>query len=359
MIRVSLMLLLAAALALAGGVDSLRAAPDSSAPYHMAALGDSITRAANADMHSDHPAVSWSTGGAIRSHAAIIRRLFRPSLVATNGAVSGTRMQALAGQAAALPLTVDYVTVLMGGNDVCGPSEERMTPVADYRAQFAAGMAALSERLPDARIYVVSNPNVLGLWETMHDDPAAVAMWADNNKCPVLLTRPTSTDPEDVARRQRVQARALAYNDQLAAVCAEYIHCRYDGGVLTATPVAASSVSVLDYYHPSVAGQEALSAITFARTFQFTDTVAPVTAPSGAAGAEAYELALAATDNAGVAGIEYRLNGGPWTRYAAPLRLPLSARVTYRAVDVNGLNEQQRVASAPGRRSLFLPGVSR
>jgi len=231
-----------------------------------------------------------------------------------------------------------------------------MTPVADYRAQFAAGMAVLSERLPDARIFVSGNPNILGLWEALHANPDARAAWDRDNKCQVMLANPTSTAPEDVARRRRVQDRLLDYNAQLAAVCAEYVHCRYEGGFLTETPVDPASASTLDYYHPSVEGQERLAALTFVRTFHFTDTVAPLTTLRSSVGPGFYTVALSATDNAGVSGIEYRLDGGPWTRYAAPLTLPLSARVAYRAVDINGVNEQTRAAVAPaGPRCLWLP----
>lgn len=44
-------------------------------------------------------------------------------LPATNAAVSGTRMRDLLSQVETLSPTVDYVTILMGGNDLCGPTE--------------------------------------------------------------------------------------------------------------------------------------------------------------------------------------------------------------------------------------------
>ena len=359
MIRCLMLLMLLIAVCVPGA-QSARQPASPSYPGHMAALGDSITRAANADIHSDHIVYSWSTGGRINSHATIIRRLFQPNLLATNAAVSGTRMQALAAQAATLPPTVDYVTILMGGNDACGPSEATMTPVDEYRDQFAAGMAVLSQRLPDARVFVSGNPNILGLWEALHTDPEARAAWERDSKCQAMLANPTSTAPADVARRQRVQQRLLDYNTQLAAVCAEFIHCRYEGGSLTATPVEAASASTLDYYHPSIAGQERLAALTFIHTFDFADPQPPQTTLSSAAGANSYTLTLAATDNVGLAGIEYRLNGGSWMRYTAPLAAPLGANVAYRAVDVNGVNEPTRIIAVPpvGLRTLFLPRLS-
>jgi arabinoxylan arabinofuranohydrolase len=69
---------------------------------------------------------------------------------------------------------------------------------------------------------------------------------------------------------------------------------------------------------------------------------------------------MTATDNVGVAGIEYRLNDAPWTRYTAPLAVPLGTQVAYRAVDVNGVNEPTRIiaVSPVGLRPLFPPHLS-
>jgi hypothetical protein len=40
-----------------------------------------------------------------------------------------------------------------------------------------------------------------------------------------------------------------------------------------------------------------------------------------------------------VAGIEFRIDGGSYTRYAGPVGLPAGSSLTYRAVDVNGTIE--------------------
>jgi hypothetical protein len=47
-------------------------------------------------------------------------------------------------------------------------------------------------------------------------------------------------------------------------------------------------------------------------------------------------VALEAADNAGVAGIEYRLNLSAFQRYAGPLPLATGSNIRFRAVDVNG-----------------------
>jgi hypothetical protein len=45
---------------------------------------------------------------------------------------------------------------------------------------------------------------------------------------------------------------------------------------------------------------------------------------------------LSATDNAGVAGIEYSIGGGAWTLYTGPVTVATGSTLTWRAVDVNG-----------------------
>ena len=50
-------------------------------------------------------------------------------------------------------------------------------------------------------------------------------------------------------------------------------------------------------------------------------------------------MTLAATDNAGVAGIEIRLGAAGWTRYTAPVTVAPGVSLTWRAVDVNGNSE--------------------
>ena len=47
-------------------------------------------------------------------------------------------------------------------------------------------------------------------------------------------------------------------------------------------------------------------------------------------------MILAAADDVAVAGIEYRLDLGPWQRYAGPFVLAAGSNIRFRAVDVNG-----------------------
>jgi len=76
-----------------------------------------------------------------------------------------------------------------------------------------------------------------------------------------------------------------------------------------------------------------MAAASWPVTFDFTDA----TAPASKAARSGSIVTLTATDNRGVAGIEYRLLArGPWARYVRPVRVPKGKTLTWRAVDVNG-----------------------
>jgi lysophospholipase L1-like esterase len=235
----------------------------------MAATGDSITRAFNAGSipFTEARWNSWSTGS-LRPwthYRRILAVNWRIAGRNHNDARSGARMSDLERQAGlAVSQRVDYVTVLIGANDACASSDVAMTPVADFRAQFEQAMTTLTSGLPNARIYVVSIPNIYRLWRLFHQDPRAVLSWSLTRFCRSMLARPRSTAPQDRARRQRVRQRVMAYNRVLAELCAAYVRCWFDGYAVFNYQFAREHVSRWDYFHPSRKGQRALANVTWA-----------------------------------------------------------------------------------------------
>ncbi len=260
-----LSVLLALAVTLAGPLSARAAAP---LPNSMAALGDSITRAYNTGSSSftDAPANNWSTGTNASVNSLYLRiDALNPNPVINNGnyAVSGAKMAALNGQAANIPLGTEYVTILMGGNDVCTSSESTMTSVATFRSQFQTAMNSLAARLPNARVYVVSIPSVYNLWAVLKNNGSARFTWWLFRICQSMLKNPSSTSSTDTARRARVQQRNVDFNTQLAEVCATYVNCRFDGNAVYSTAFTASDISTRDYFHPSLAGQTKLAGVAW------------------------------------------------------------------------------------------------
>jgi len=313
-------------------------------PSSIASAGDSITRAFNTCSfpYVDCPASSWSTGtnATVNSH---YRRILAANTAISgrnyNDAKTGGRMADLNGQLqTAVAQGAQYVTILMGANDVCTSSESTMTPPATLAAQLRTALTTFSAGRPDSRIFVASIPDVYHLWEIFHTNLGAVTVWGLAGICQSLLKSPMSTAAADNDRRLRVRQRSIDDNAAIAAVCREFVHCRYDGGAAFNLRFATSDVTTRDYFHPSVAGQAKAAAVTWGATFDFTDATPPVTtattAPDPAGGTD---VTLAATDAAGVSGIEYRLGAATaWSRYSGTVVVPAGSSITFRAVDVNG-----------------------
>lgn len=259
---VALSLVLSAFTAAAVGAASASPVP---IPSSMAAVGDSITQAASTggSLGADYPANSWATGtnATVNSHFLRLSEL-APGLTAANLSVSGAKMADLPGQmASALALRPDYLTVLIGGNDVCTSSEATMTSVADFRSQFEAAMATISTS-GNTHVYVVSIPRVTRLWELFKGNWWARTVWSVGKVCQSLLANPTSTAQADVDRRARVHQRNVDFNTVLAEVCQATVRCHWDGNAVFNTVFQASDVSG-DYFHPSIAGQAKLASVSW------------------------------------------------------------------------------------------------
>jgi lysophospholipase L1-like esterase len=226
----------------------------------MAALGDSITQAANADggnIGASHPEHSWSTGydsgDVVLSHyERILAKNRNISGRGFNDAVSGARMDDAPGQAVnAVNQGAQYVTIEMGGNDVCTSDWTNMTPVATYEEYFRQTMSTLVAGLPTAKIYVLSVPDVYQLWSLFHNDWYPSWIWNQFDVCQSMLdTANTEAD------RQFVRQRNIDVNAALQRVCALYAQCKYDNNATFNYRFARADVSGVDYFHPSLTGQK-------------------------------------------------------------------------------------------------------
>jgi lysophospholipase L1-like esterase len=237
-------------------------------PNSMAALGDSITVAFNTGgfPYIDAPQNSWSTGSGSSVSSLYRRFLAQNTAIANqnyNFARSGAKVADLNGQAARVGANVEYVTILIGGNDVCTSSVSTMTSAADFRRDFAAAMATLHRQASAARIYVLSIPNVQYLFNAYRYSFSAQLVWAIGGICQSMLARPWSNSSTDRARREAVITRTRELNGVLREVCALYVLCRYDNDAVFNTPFGASDITTRDYFHPSLAGQNKLACVAW------------------------------------------------------------------------------------------------
>jgi lysophospholipase L1-like esterase len=258
-----------AALLSLGSPANSREAASPTLPNSMAAIGDSITQAVNVCCwYGNHPGKSWSTGyesDTITSHYERILAA-NPAIAgnAYNDSVSGAKMADAAEQAATVvSQQAEYVTILMGANDACTSSPETMTPLDQFRSQFEAAMATLGSGLPsDAHIFVASIPNIYRLWQILHTNPLAQAVWWAAQICQSMLS-PFNSEED----RLQVLGQVKAYNAVLAQVCGQYANCRFDRKAVFKYRFTTDQVSTLDFFHPSVGGQAALARVTWPRSW--------------------------------------------------------------------------------------------
>jgi lysophospholipase L1-like esterase len=233
-------------------------------PDSIAAIGDSITQAVDVCcFYGNWPGHSWSTGyvpfDGIASHYERIRAR-NPAILGRrhNNAVSGARMADAPDQARrTVAQGAQYVTILMGANDLCG-WDGTLTPRATFQAQFAETLDILRTGLPDTRVFVASIPNLHQLWSILRGDPVAQLVWQAAGICPSMLDARNS--PAD---RQAVVDRERELNAVLESVCASWSNCRFDNYLTYNYDFTRDQVSRLDYFHPSLKGQATLAALTW------------------------------------------------------------------------------------------------
>jgi lysophospholipase L1-like esterase len=236
-------------------------------PGSMAALGDSITQALTVcEGAGDCPEASWSTGIApgLRSHRQRITDLRGSPPAVYNLAISGSTVSWLESQARqAVAVHADYVTVLIGANDACAPTEDAMTPLDRYQESFERAMDTLVDGLPQARILVVSIPDLARLWSAGKDHPEVRARWRALEICQSMLADAGSNGDQAQQRRARVRDRVAGYNRVMATACQRHPACRWDGNAVFDHDFSLELVSPRDYWHPSMLGQRTLAEISW------------------------------------------------------------------------------------------------
>jgi lysophospholipase L1-like esterase len=249
-------------------VATLGASP-AALPSSIASVGDSITRAFNAGStaYADYTAGSWATGTDARVASIYARILAQNSGISgrnPNHAKSGARVADLGGQLAVVATrNVDAVTIVIGGNDVCTSSESTMTTVDAFRTSFRTAFDDFTTASPATSLYVASIPSVELLWSLFKGSSTARSVWSLFRICQSMLANPTSTKSADVERRKRVIQREKDFNAILRSTCEAYVRCRSDADAVFGTSFTTGDISPRDYFHPSLAGQKRLAAVTW------------------------------------------------------------------------------------------------
>jgi lysophospholipase L1-like esterase len=225
-------------------------------PNSMAVIGDSISRAALSDdsIDPDQPEHCWSTGYAVdacNSHFERIR-LVVPGVVGYNNAANGSRADDLLGQAnATVANGVQYVTIQMGGNDVCRDSAAEMTPVATYTAYFNEAIDVLQAGLPSAKILVTEIVSVRRVWDVGNTNfSCRYVRWPLFHWCKSMLENGTT-------ERNLATTRNIEYANALRTLSAAQ-GVYFDDDVYEVA-FSRGQLSAIDCFHPDIECQGLLA----------------------------------------------------------------------------------------------------
>ncbi|CAN5115807.1 SGNH/GDSL hydrolase family protein [soil metagenome] len=226
-------------------------------------IGDSISLGVNAcDKRGPCAEAVWA-GGTDASVDSIAKRLAGATgrkVTVVSAARDGARIEdALTAARRLAPKKPDLVTMLIGANDACPSSMSGMTSVEDYRARLIKVVAIFKTTSPQTELLMLSIPDIHRLWEIGRTNPRAVALWNMSRSCRVLLGDASSDAPEDVQRRDVVDKRTREFNSVIAKVCAQSDQCVDDDGAVFDYDFNESSISSIDHFHPSKAGQRAIA----------------------------------------------------------------------------------------------------
>lgn len=252
-------------------------------PLRLSSTGDSMTLGGDAEHYGPNVNASWVNGyydfwqwmqglTNVYSHNQRISAIWgtagRTNFV---NAVGGAAMNDFPAQAMrAVKQQAQYVTVLMGHNDVCQAAPWMIPTDESFEANFRIGLDILRDGLPaGATVYVLATANLRHLW-----DVAQYKQLRGLVDCPAIWSLErfpchTMLDPANAeADREYAQSRNITFNNILQSVTAEYDaadshHYYYFSDALFVYPFIERDVSNLDCFHPSARGQKTISWITW------------------------------------------------------------------------------------------------
>jgi lysophospholipase L1-like esterase len=285
---VSLTVLLGAGLCDAARVE---ARPARLQPTRIYSVGDSITTAFDANLLLDNPSESWVNGyfGVFESLLGLENVISHNQRAAAafgvasnvNGAANGARMDDMASQAAAgLASSPYYVTVELGGNDICRDTSAEVTTPVDYIFDFIDGAMVLDPGIwglpggltPGSTVYTAAVPNIKRLYDVGKDETGLFGIDCETIWLATLIGFPCGSmlSPFNTEQnRLALQLINLQYNYLLAVVTnlldANSPNLYWN---FTWAPWAyqfqGDDISAIDCFHPSSQGQRILSAGTWA-----------------------------------------------------------------------------------------------
>lgn len=233
--------------------------------FVMAAIGDSITTGFNANLPLDNKSLSWSTGystsGKVESHYLRVKKVYTGDVYQVNVARAGAKSPDLARQLGKLKKDLkgrelDYLTVMIGANDVCTWPQNHAAQLAAFNTRVRATLDGALALNPGMKVSLVPVPDMLRLYE-VGKEKGCSNLWKIFRSCSVLLLN------KDPAQRAAFGERLQDLNDSLATIAAEYpqaVHFAHEVATFAFSP---EDLSGKDCFHPSWKGQNKIAAYSW------------------------------------------------------------------------------------------------
>lgn len=231
-------------------------------PYIIGSIGDSITTGLNSTHWGENKGINWSTGTKqkelLMSHYHRLTDLVERNVVSVNVARSGAVSRGIIRQAQDLSERhPDYVTILIGGNDVCSWSHDYDNELLQYERNVKQSIEILLASNEDVKILLIPIPDMHHLWKVGHDNGCQLR-WDLFGMCNALL-HSNRTDEERLAFKRRVEKA----NDTLQVIANNYEeNVRFDHSIAD-YKFQWSEVSPHDCFHPSLKGHKLISQMTW------------------------------------------------------------------------------------------------
>ncbi len=225
-------------------------------PVSYSALGDSITPAYDANGSAINLgiqpyysyAVGWDTS--VFSLWKRLERIYGPNSITPHLlAVPGDKASDMIWQAEeAVMNRSGFVTILIGGNDLCRHSGSTPTPttVDNFSESLNHTFRILRTQLPPSTVVALANVvNVTILWTLFGGNSQAELVW--QSTCPALLTS---------SGRAMMDYMDRAYNHMEQLITKQYNVTDWDLGNFS---FSVDDVNHLDYFHPSPIGHQEIA----------------------------------------------------------------------------------------------------
>lgn len=231
--------------------------------FVMASIGDSITTGFNAKNPLDNKSLNWSTGystsGKVNSHYWRVKGIYEGEVYQVNQAKAGAQSDAILGQMESIikdlkGRELDYLTVMIGANDVCSWPAEHETRLNEFGVRVRATLERAMAVNPDIKITLVPVPNMLRLYEVGKATSGCSTKWKVMKICKNLLLN------KDEYERTAFGERVVDLNHVLADIAADYPQSVHFAQEVATFEFNKADISGYDCFHPSQQGQDQIAA---------------------------------------------------------------------------------------------------